>query len=62
MACYSHFFKNFQLKALAYSVKQKQIFFLGGGRNCWQFDLWFLCLIKIQLVHLEVLGSLTAKV
>ena len=25
--------------------------------ECWQFDLWFLCLFKTQLVHLEVLGS-----
>ena len=28
--------------------------------ECWQFDLWFLCLFKTQLVHLEVLGSHTA--
>ena len=26
--------------------------FLWSNR-CWQFDLWFLCLFKIQLVHLK---------
>ena len=25
--------------------------------GCWQFDLWFLCLFKIQLEHLEVHSS-----
>ena len=25
--------------------------------ECWQFDLRFLCVLTIQLVHLEVLGS-----
>ena len=25
--------------------------------ECWQFDLWFLCLFCIQLVYLQVLGS-----
>ena len=29
------------------------------SNGCWQFDLWFLCLFKIQLEHLEVHGSLT---
>ena len=24
--------------------------------ECWQLDLWFLCLFETQLVHLEVLG------
>ena len=23
----------------------------------WQFDLWFVCLVYTQLMHLEVLGS-----
>ena len=27
----------------------------------WQFDLWFLCLFKIQLEHLEVHGSCTVE-
>ena len=29
--------------------------------GCWQFDLWFLCLFSIQLVHLEILGSHTVE-
>jgi len=29
--------------------------------TCWQFDLWFLCLFKIQLIHLQVLGSCIAE-
>ena len=29
--------------------------------GCWQFDVWFLCLFKIQLEHLEVLGSRTVE-
>ena len=28
----------------------------------WQLDLWYLCLFKTQLVHLEVLNSHTAEV
>ena len=24
-------------------------------KGCWQFDLWFLCLLQTQLVHLEAL-------
>ena len=31
------------------------------SRECWQFDFWFLCLFKIQLLHLEVLSSLLLK-
>jgi len=31
------------------------------SNRCWQFDLWFLCLSKIQLVHQEVLGSCTVE-
>ena len=27
------------------------------SRGCWQFDLWFLCLFKIQFVNLKVVGS-----
>ena len=29
--------------------------------GCWRFDLWFLCLFKIQLAHLEVFGSCTVE-
>ena len=29
--------------------------------TCWQSDLWFLCLFKIQLIHLQVLGSCIAE-
>ena len=32
------------------------LFWWSSG--CWQFDLWFLCLFKIQLEHLEIQGSL----
>ena len=35
--------------------------FLHDPMECWQFDLWFLCLFQIQLVHLEVLGSHTVE-
>ena len=31
------------------------------SNGCWQFDLWFLCLFKIQLEHLEVHGSQTVE-
>ena len=31
------------------------------SNRCWQFDLWLLCLFKIQLVHLEVLSSRTVE-
>ena len=34
---------------------------LSMTSECWQFDVWFLCLFKAQLVHLEVLGSHTAS-
>ena len=38
-----------QSKALAYSIKQKYIYFWNSllfwrSSGCWQFDLWFLCL------------------
>ena len=35
------------------------VFLWSSG--CWQFDLWFICLFYIQLVHLDVLGSCTAE-
>ena len=31
------------------------------SNDCWPFDLWFLCLFETQLVHLEFLGSHSAK-
>ena len=31
------------------------------SNGCWQFDLWFLCLFKIQLEHLEVHSSLIGE-
>ena len=41
-------------KALAYSLKQKEIFFWNSliflwSSRCWQFDLWFLRLFKSNL-------------
>ena len=35
--------------------------FLHDSSECWQFDLWFLCLFETQLVYLEVLDSQTAE-
>ena len=32
-----------------------------SSNGCWQFDLWFLCLFLLQLVHLEVLGAHTVE-
>ena len=37
-----------------------RLLFLWSNR-CWQFDLWFLCLFEIQLVHLEVISSGTVE-
>ena len=31
------------------------------SNRCWQFDLWFLCLFKIQFEYLEVLSSSTVE-
>ena len=31
------------------------------SNECWQCDFWCLCLFKTQLVHLEILGLLTAE-
>ena len=70
MVLYSHLFKNFPQFYVIHTVKgfgvvnkaEIYVFFLKclafsmiGG--CWQLDLWFLCLFKIQLEHLEVHGS-----
>ena len=35
--------------------------FFYGSDGCCRFDLWLLCLFKIQLEHLEVLGSHTVE-
>ena len=72
MVWYSHLFKNFPQFVVIHIVngfsivKETEIndflklscFFYDLG---WQFDLWFLCLFKIQLVHLEVHSSRTAE-
>ena len=54
-----------QPKALVYSIKQKWMFFWNSlflwSNECWQFNLWFLCIFYIQLVHLEVHGSHTIE-
>ena len=70
MGWYSHLFKNFPQFVVIHTVKdfsmvneaEVDVFseilmlFLCSNRR-WQFDLWFPCLFKIQLEHLEVLGS-----
>ena len=55
-----------QSKVLAYSTKQNRWFsgiflLLWWSSRCWQFDLWFLCLFEIQLVHLEGLSLCIAE-
>ena len=66
---YSHLFKNFPEFVVIHTVKGFSIVNEGEvdvfleiscffyDHRYWQFDLWFLCLFKIQLEHLEVLGS-----
>ena len=76
MVWYSHPFKNFPQFVVIHIVKgfsiineaEVDFFFFSGilllsllSIECWQFDLWFLCLFKTQLVHLEVLVSQTAE-
>ena len=74
---YSHLFKNIPQLDVIHIVKGFSIvneaevdvfffffvtpllFLLSYG--CWQFDLWFLCLFKIQLVHLEGLIHILLK-
>ena len=48
--------------------EEADIFFFSGTpllssffSECWQFDLWFLCLFKTQLIHVEVLGHVLLK-
>ena len=58
---YSHLFQNFSQFVVIHTVKgfgivsKAEIDFSGTlllfwwSNRCWQFDLWFLCLFKIQL-------------
>ena len=69
MVWYSHFLKNFPQFVVSHTktfrlvdeaevnVFLKLPCFLRDPTECWFFDLWFLCLFQIQLVHLEVLSS-----
>ena len=71
MVWYSLLFKNFPQFIVIHTVKgfgivnktevavflELSFFFHDPADGYWQFDLWFLCLFKIQLEHLEVLGS-----
>ena len=71
---YSHLFKNFPWFVLSHTIKGFSIVseakinlslellpcFLHYSNACWQFDLWFLCLFKTQLIHLEFFSSCTA--
>ena len=72
MAWYSHLFKIFPQFVVIHTVKgfsivdetEVDVFlnFLSFlmSSECWQFDLWFLCLFKTQLT-LEVLSSCNAE-
>ena len=73
MVRYSHLLKNFPQFVVIHTDKgfgvdnkaevdvflEFSCFFCDPTDRCWQFDLWFLCLFKIQLEHLEVLGPCT---
>ena len=71
---YSHLFQNFPQFVMIQTVKgfgiinKAELGVFSGTlllflwcNGCWQFDLWFLCLFKIQLEHLEVHDSCTVK-
>ena len=73
---YSCLLKNFPQFSVIHTVKgfcllnkaEVDFFFFPGtlllfqwSKRCWQFDLWFLCLFKIQLERLEVHGSHTVE-
>ena len=72
---YSHLFKNFPQFVVIHTVKGFDIvnkaevdvflefllLFLTLASSCWQFDLCFLSLFKIQLEHLEFHGSRTVE-
>ena len=70
MGWYSHLFKNFPQFVVIHTVKDfsmvneaevddfsEILMLILRSNRRWQFDLWFPCLFKIQLEHLEVLGS-----
>ena len=65
VAWYSHFFKNFPHFVVIHTVKvfgivnKAEIDVFSNGY--WQFDLWFLCLFKIQLEHLKFLVHILLK-
>ena len=74
MVWYSHLLKNFPQFVVIHTVKgfsvvnetKVDVFlelpcFLHDSSECWQFDIWFLCLFESQLVYLEVLDSHTAE-
>ena len=42
-------------------VNEAEVDVFLRSNQCWQFDLQFLSLFYIQLVHLEVLGSHTVE-
>ena len=71
---YSHLFKNFPQFVVIHPVKgfsevneaEVKVFlefscFSFWSNGCWQFDLWFLCFFKIQLVHLKFLVHILLK-
>ena len=71
---YSHLFQNFPQFIVIHTAKvfgivnkiKVDVFlelscFCDDPARCWQFNLWFLCLFKIQLEDLEVHGSHTIE-
>ena len=71
---YSHLFQNFPPFIVIHTVKsfgivnKAEIDVFSGtlllfwwSSECWQFDLWFLCLFSNQLEHLEIHGSHIAE-
>ena len=73
VAWYLHLFKNFPEFVVIHTVKGFSIVNEGEvdvflkfscffyDHRYWQFDLWFLCLFKIQFEHLEVHCSCTVE-
>ena len=70
---YSHLFKNFPQFVVIHTIKGfsiineaevgvfLELLLFRWSNRCWQFDLWFLCVFKIRLKHLEVHGSCILK-
>ena len=72
----SHLFKSFSQFVMIHIVKgfsgadeaEVDVMFFWNSlafsmiQQCWQFDLWFLCLFKTELVYLEVLSSHTSEI